>query len=63
MSFFIEAVRGYVDSMVETDLYFSVRAQAIYTGRLDSAWDTRYTFRVYIVRVFLYLILGRNTPI
>jgi len=35
------AVRSYVDSMVETDSYFGVRARAMFIGRLDGAWDKR----------------------
>jgi len=31
-------VRSYVDSMVGTDSHFGVRAQAMFIGRLDSAW-------------------------
>jgi len=34
------AVRSYIESMVEINSYFGVRARAISIGRLDSAWDT-----------------------
>ena len=34
--------------MVETDLYFGVRARAMSIGRLDGAWDTEKKL-VYII--------------
>ena len=33
------AVRSYIDSIVETDLYFGVCVRAVSIGRLDGAWD------------------------